>query len=84
MTKSNTEIKFIQLIHLNHSLQMREVRTKTQARILEESSLITCSPWLAHLAFLYLLEDGTAHSGLGSLTSIINQENPYTYAYSPS
>lgn len=71
-----------------HSSSLKKVKAVTQGRnpktgaeteATEECCLLACPPWLAQFSFYttrdQLLKGGSAHNGLGLLTSIINPEN---------
>ena len=59
--------------------QRRRLEVGTEAEALEGAAYGACSPWFAQPAFLQYpgpsARGGTAHSELGSPTSIIKQEN---------
>lgn len=54
-------------------------RTEAETEAIEESCLMTCSPWLAQLALCitqdHQLRHEAIHSGLSASLSITNQEN---------
>lgn len=75
----------LKLLPPQHSPSWREINTGshprnleagTEAGAVEEQGALHCSAWLAHLIFLHIQEhqpgNDTAHSELGSPTSIIN------------
>lgn len=54
---------------------IRNPEAEAELKSVKECCLLTCSSLLARVAFLYNLWH--FHSGLGSLKSMINQENAH-------
>lgn len=71
---------YVLITYIFERSQNRDLETGTKAETTEKNCLLAYSPWLARPAFLYnpdfLLRGDTAYSGLGTPTSITNQELP--------